>query len=42
MVFIKEASCFLKEIIFIQQGSIKLIKSDSKYFYNATKDFDFK
>jgi len=27
---------------FIQQGHIKLIKSDKKYFYNVTKDFYFK
>jgi len=27
---------------FIQQGGIKLIKSDSKDMYNVTKDFYFK
>ncbi len=26
---------------FIQQGSIQLIKSDSKNIYNVTKDFHF-
>ncbi len=32
-----------KEInILIKQGSIKLVKSDSKGFYNITKDFNFK
>jgi len=34
---------FLKEIItFIQQGHIKLIKSEGKNIYNVTKDFYFK
>jgi len=34
---------FLKEMnTFIQQDYIKLIKSDSKYIYNVTKDFYFK
>ncbi len=33
----------LKEInIFIHQGHIKFIKSDSKDIYNITKDFYFK
>ncbi len=27
---------------FIQQGCIKMIKSESKYIYNITKDFIFK
>ncbi len=33
---------FFKDInTFIQQGCIKLIKSDSKDIYNVTKDFYF-
>ncbi len=34
---------FFKEInTFIQQGGIKLIKVESKYIYNVTKDFGLK
>jgi len=33
---------FLKEIHFIQQGCIKLVKHDSEDIYNVTVEFDFK
>ncbi len=32
----------IKNYIFIQQGCIKLIKSDNKDIYNVTKDFYLK
>jgi len=32
----------IKKVYFIQRGCIKSIKSDSKDFYNVTKDFHFK
>jgi len=35
-------SFFLKNKTIIQQGSIKLIKSNSKDIYNVPKDFYFK
>ncbi len=39
LIFIYEIR---KNNIFIQQGCIKLIKSDSKDIYNVSKDFYFK
>jgi len=39
--FIQNVFIYWKEITFIQQRCIKLIRSDSKYIYNVTKDFYF-
>ncbi len=42
MFKIVQISIFFKEInTFIQQGHIKLIKSDSKSIYSVIKDFSF-